>query len=53
MQVQFHARGPSGVARISADMFQDEATKWQYSFLYVNVDSPTPQRLVLVEPQYQ
>ena len=50
--MQFHARGPSGNARVSAEMYQDDKKEWQYAFLYVEVDSPVPQRLVLVGPQY-
>ncbi|KAK9805149.1 hypothetical protein WJX72_002065 [[Myrmecia] bisecta] len=50
--IQFHAKGPSGLARVSADMYQDTNKDWQYAFLYVDVDSPTPQRLVLVEPRF-
>ena len=52
MQVQFLARGPSGNARVSAEMYQDENKHWHYAFLYVEVDSPVPQRIVLVEPHY-
>ena len=51
--MQFFARGPSGNARVSADMYQDEKREWQYAFLYVEVDSPVPQRVVLIEPQYR
>lgn len=52
IQVQFHAKGPTGAAVISADMYQDTAKQWQYAFLYVDVTNPTPQRLVLTGPQY-
>lgn len=51
-QVQFHAKGPTGAALISADMYQDAAKQWQYAFLFVDVTNPTPQRLVLIGPQY-
>lgn len=50
MQVQFHAKGPTGAALISADMYQDDAKQWQWAFLYVDMTSPTPQRLVLNGP---
>ena len=50
MQVQFHAKGPTGAALISADMYQDDAKHWQWAFLYVDMTSPTPQRLVLTGP---
>lgn len=52
IQVQFHAKGPTGAALISADMYQDSAKQWQYAFLYVDVTNPTPQRLILSTPQY-
>ncbi|KAK9795197.1 hypothetical protein WJX73_004391 [Symbiochloris irregularis] len=52
IQVQFHARGPSGKARVTADMYQDDSKQWQYSFLFVDVDAPVPQRVILVGPQY-
>ena len=47
-QVQFHARGPSGKARVTADMYQDASKQWQYSFLFVDVDAPVPQLVVIV-----
>lgn len=50
LQVQFHAKGPTGAALISADMYQDDAKQWQWAFLYVDMTSPTPQRLVLTGP---
>ena len=50
MQVQFHAKGPTGAALISADMYQDDAKQWQWAFLYVDMTSPTPQRLILNGP---
>lgn len=52
VQVQFHARGPSGKARVTADMYQDGSKQWQYSFLFVDVDAPVPQRVAIVGPQY-
>lgn len=51
-QVQFQAKGSSGGATVHADMFMDGAKVWQYTYLYVDVDAPYPQRLVLVNPQY-
>ncbi|KAL3160602.1 hypothetical protein ABBQ32_010533 [Trebouxia sp. C0010 RCD-2024] len=50
IQVQFHAKGPTGAALISADMYQDDAKQWQWAFLYVDMTSPTPQRLILNGP---
>jgi len=52
VQVQFQAKGSSGGATVHADMFMDGAKVWQYTYLYVDVDAPYPQRLVLVNPQY-
>ena len=52
MQVQFHAKGPTGVALVSADMYQDSSKQWQYSFLYVDMANPNPQRLVLIGPHH-
>ena len=49
VQLQFHMRGPSGRATVNADMYQ-EGGKWQYHFLYLNVESPLPQQVVLVRP---
>jgi len=49
IQLQFHMRGPSGRATVSADMYQSDG-KWQYHFLYINVESPVPQQVVLVRP---
>ena len=43
-QIQFHMRGPSGRATVSADMYQ-EGSEWRYNFLYVNVESPVPQQV--------
>lgn len=49
VQLQFHMRGPSGRATVNADMYQDGGN-WQYHFLYMNVESPVPQQVVLVRP---
>ena len=53
LQVQFFAKGPSGNARVTAEMFQDESKSWKYSFLYMDIEHPVPQRVSLVEPQYR
>ena len=52
LQVQFHAKGPTGAEVISADMYQDAAKSWQYAFLYVDMTNPSPQRLVLTGSEY-
>ena len=53
MQVQFHARGPSGVGRVSADMYKDSNKHWQYLFLYVDADVPVPSRVEIISPGRQ
>ncbi|KAK9819105.1 hypothetical protein WJX74_001759 [Apatococcus lobatus] len=50
VQVQFHARGPSGVGRVSADMYKDSSKQWQYLFLYVDADVPVPSRVTVISP---
>eukprot|EP00884_Botryococcus_braunii_P008078 jgi/Botrbrau1/17271/Bobra.0015s0029.1 len=52
VQVQFWARGPSGVARVTAELHQDAARQWQFDYLFVEVDAPLPQRVTLIHPQY-
>lgn len=49
VQLQFHMRGPSGRATVNADMFKDSGN-WKYSFLYLDVEAPVPQQVVLVRP---
>ena len=49
VQIQFHMKGPSGRALVSADMFKD-AGNWRYHFLYLKVESPIPQQVILVRP---
>jgi hypothetical protein len=43
-QLQFHARGPSGRATVSADMYQ-EGKEWKYGFLYLDIEAPVPQQV--------
>jgi hypothetical protein len=50
-QVQFIARGPSGKARVSADMYQDAGKKWQYYYLIVDVDGGRG-RISIVDPRH-
>jgi len=52
VQVQFQAKGSSCGATVHADMYVDKNKEWKYTYLYVDVDAPYPQRLVLVNPQY-
>ena len=51
LQVQFIARGPSGKGRVSADMYQDSAKKWQYYYLLVDVDGGRG-RISIVDPHH-
>lgn len=53
LQVQFHAKGPSGSGRVTAEMYQDDSKQWKHSFLHLDIENPVPQRIALVEPQYQ
>jgi hypothetical protein len=52
LQLQFHMRGPSGVALVSADMYKDGEGKWQYSYLIADVRSGNsqPQRINIISP---
>ncbi|EFN50809.1 hypothetical protein CHLNCDRAFT_141854 [Chlorella variabilis] len=49
VQLQFHMRGPSGRATVNADMHKD-GSAWRYNFLYLDVEAPIPQQVVLVRP---
>jgi mitochondrial import inner membrane translocase subunit TIM21 len=49
IQLQFHLRGPSGRATVNADMYNESGT-WRYHFLYLDVQSPLQQQVVLVRP---
>lgn len=49
VQLQFHAKGPSGRATVHADMYQEDGS-WKYHYLYLNVESPLPQQVVLIRP---
>lgn len=52
VQLQFVAKGPNGRATVHADMYEDsEATGgWRYHYLYLTVESPLAQQVVLVKP---
>lgn len=52
IQVQFFAKGPSGNARVSAEMYLDDSKQWQYAFLYMDLEYPVPTRVTLIEPRY-
>lgn len=51
-QVQFYARGPTEVGKVSADLYKDASNEWQFKFLYVDIDGRIPQRILLVDPQH-
>lgn len=40
------------MARVTAELHQDAAREWQFNYLFVDVDAPVPQRVVLIHPQY-
>lgn len=50
VQIQFHAKGPSGRATVQADMYKSSDGEWKYHYLYLTVESPLPQQLVLIRP---
>lgn len=48
IEVQFYVRGPHGVGRVHSEMFKDKADKqWKFTYLIVDVLSPSPTRLML------
>jgi len=49
VQIQFHLKGPSGRATVNADMYQD-GSDWRYQFLYLDVEAPVRQQVVIVRP---
>ncbi|KDD74061.1 hypothetical protein H632_c1608p0, partial [Helicosporidium sp. ATCC 50920] len=53
VQVQFHLRGPSGRATVSADMYKADETgaEWQYAFLYMDTEAPVRQRVFFHRPE--
>lgn len=51
VQLQFHMRGPAGRATVNADMHKaGGGGGWRYNFLYLDVEAPVPQQVVLVRP---
>jgi import inner membrane translocase subunit TIM21 len=47
--LQFHLRGPAGRATVNADM-REEGGGWRYRYLYLDVEAPVPQRVVIARP---
>eukprot|EP00475_Leptophrys_vorax_P010359 TRINITY_DN16970_c0_g1_i1.p1 TRINITY_DN16970_c0_g1~~TRINITY_DN16970_c0_g1_i1.p1 ORF type:complete len:129 (+),score=4.66 TRINITY_DN16970_c0_g1_i1:1-387(+) len=49
IQVQFHIRGPGGTGLVHCEMFKNKEDGGRYTFTYLLVDitSPTPSRIML------
>ncbi|CAN8309010.1 unnamed protein product [Cochlearia groenlandica] len=48
VEVNFYIRGPQGAGKVYAEMFKDKADKeWKYTYLIVEVLTPSPARLML------
>eukprot|EP00249_Psilotum_nudum_P004750 c18251_g1_i1 orf=435-1220(-) len=48
VEVQFYIRGPHGAGRVHSEMFRDKVDKnWKFTYLLVDVVSPSPIRLML------
>lgn len=48
IEVQFYVRGPHGVGRVHCEMFKDKEDKqWKFTYLIVDILSPSPTRLML------
>eukprot|EP00250_Pteridium_aquilinum_P024439 c29079_g1_i1 orf=118-864(+) len=48
IEVQFLVRGPHGTGRVHSEMFKDKEDKqWKFTYLIVDILSPSPTRLML------
>lgn len=48
LQVMFYIRGPQGAGKVYSEMFKDKEDKaWKYTYLIVDITSPTSTRLML------
>lgn len=48
IEVQFFIRGPHGVGKVHSEMFKDKVDKlWKFTYLIVDILSPSPTRLML------
>lgn len=48
VEVNFYVRGPHGAGKVYAEMFKDETDReWKFTYLIVEVMSPTPAQLML------
>jgi len=48
VEVMFYIRGPQGAGKVYSEMFKDKEDKaWKYTYLIVDITSPTSTRLML------
>ncbi|XP_023518904.1 probable mitochondrial import inner membrane translocase subunit TIM21 [Cucurbita pepo subsp. pepo] len=48
VEVNFYIRGPHGAGKVYTEMFKDQADKqWKFTYLIVEVKSPSPAQLIL------
>ncbi|KAF6168912.1 hypothetical protein GIB67_038409 [Kingdonia uniflora] len=48
IQINFYIRGPHGAGKVDAEMFKDKMDKkWKYTYLIVDLKSPSPVQLML------
>eukprot|EP00262_Sarcandra_glabra_P008453 TRINITY_DN21986_c0_g1_i1.p1 TRINITY_DN21986_c0_g1~~TRINITY_DN21986_c0_g1_i1.p1 ORF type:complete len:316 (+),score=54.36 TRINITY_DN21986_c0_g1_i1:240-1187(+) len=48
VEVNFHIRGPHGSGKVFSEMFKDKADKkWKFTYLIVEIKSPSPAQLML------
>lgn len=48
LQVNFYIRGPQGAGKVYTEMFKDKAEKeWKYTYLIVEISTPSPAKLML------
>ncbi|RRT79120.1 hypothetical protein B296_00007032 [Ensete ventricosum] len=47
-EVNFHIRGPHGFGKVYTEMFKNQADKkWTFTYLIVEIKSPSPAQLML------
>ncbi|XP_058104364.1 probable mitochondrial import inner membrane translocase subunit TIM21 isoform X2 [Magnolia sinica] len=48
VEVNFHIRGPHGAGKVYTEMFKDKTDKqWKFTYLIVEIQSPSPAQLML------
>ncbi|RWW60382.1 hypothetical protein BHE74_00032629, partial [Ensete ventricosum] len=48
VEVNFHIRGPHGFGKVYTEMFKNQADKkWTFTYLIVEIKSPSPAQLML------